>query len=411
MKKKCTLKNKNYQLFTKEANIKRALRKHLKTLGFKKDKQGNLYPPDLTKECFRQLHSAQRKDKIKANSELIADAWPRLKQYFAKGSEVLPPMIRPRLELVYSDTWQSELFRLASLTWSVPVSQGYGRRMRFLVWDDSNKKLIGLFALGDPVFNLAVRDEWVGWDSIQRKEKLVNVLDAYVLGAIPPYNTLLGGKLVASLIKSCEVRDAFRSRYKKTKGVISQKNKNAELCLVTTTSALGRSSIYNRLKLDNQKIFTSIGFTAGWGHFHIPENIFNKIREYLACSGDKYADNHKFGDGPNWKLRALRKTLRQIGMNPDILKHGIAREVFVCPLATNVKQLLLGEHIRPSFSGLKTVDEISQLVKKRWIIPRAERESNFKIWDNELILDLIKGELCQTQQLNSLATIANKKNG
>ena len=93
------------------------------------------------------------------------------------------------------------------------------------------------------------------------------------------------------------------------------------------------------------------------------------------------------------------------------MKHGIAREVFVCPLATNVKQLLLGEHIRPSFSGLKTVDEISQLVKKRWIIPRAERESNFKIWDNELILDLIKGELCQTQQLNSLATIANKKNG
>jgi hypothetical protein len=401
MKKGCAhkqKKSKNIKLFTKEANIKRALRKHLASLGFKKDKQGNLCPPDLTKECFRELHSAQRKEKIEANSKLINGSWPGLKQYFAKGSEVLPQLITPRLELVYSDTWQSELFRLASLTWSVPVSQGYGRRMRFLVWDDSNGKLIGLFALGDPVFNLAVRDNWIGWNTAQRKEKLVNVLDAYVLGAVPPYNFLLGGKLIASLINSREVRDAFRSRYKKTTGIISQKNKNAELCLVTTTSALGRSSIYNRLKLDGQKIFTSIGFTSGWGHFHIPENIFSKIREYLTLSGDKYADNHKFGDGPNWKLRSLRKTLKQIGMNPDILKHGIAREVFVCPLAQNAKQLLKGKHKRPNFSGLKAVHEISQLAKERWIVPRSEHRTNFKNWDNKLILDLIYGTLQYPQQ-------------
>lgn len=388
---------KNIKLFTKEANIKRALRRHLKKLGFKKDEQGNLCPPDLTKECFRDLHSIQRKEKIEANSKLIDDAWPRLKQYFAKGIEVQPRSIIPRLELVSSDSWQSELFRLASLTWSVPVSQGYGRRMRFLVWDDSNGKLIGLFALGDPVFNLAVRDDWIGWDVAQRKEKLVNIMDAYVLGAIPPYNTLLGGKLVASLIKSCEVRDTFCNRYNNAKGIISQKNKNAELCLVTTTSALGRSSIYNRLKLDDNKIFMSIGFTSGWGHFHIPENIFIKVREYLTFSGDKYADNHKFGDGPNWKLRALRKTLMRVGMNPDILKHGIAREVFVCPLVKNAKQILLGKHKRPDWKNLETVEKISQLAKERWIIPRAERKPNFVDWNNELILNLIYGTLQNTQ--------------
>jgi Druantia protein DruA len=39
------------------------------------------------------------------------------------------------------------------------VSRGYGRRMRFLIWDQSNEKLIGLIVLGDPVFNLRVRDE------------------------------------------------------------------------------------------------------------------------------------------------------------------------------------------------------------------------------------------------------------
>ena len=79
---------KSIRLFTKEANIKRALRRHLKSLGFIKNKEGNLCPPDLTKECFRELHSAQRKEKLEANSKFINDAWPRLKQYFAKGDTV-----------------------------------------------------------------------------------------------------------------------------------------------------------------------------------------------------------------------------------------------------------------------------------------------------------------------------------
>lgn len=391
--KKMVSKKRNVPLFTKEANIKRALRKHLVSLGFTRNENGNLCPPNSSKECFRRLHAVQRKEKIIANSKLIQHSWPKLKSYFANGREVSPEQIMPRIELVKSSTWQSELFRLASLTWSVPVSQGYGRRMRFLVWDDSNEKLIGIFALGDPVFNLAVRDAWVGWSVDQRKEKLVNVMDAYVLGAVPPYNGLLGGKLVASLINSCEVRDAFRFRYKKTTGIISQKNKNAELCLVTTTSALGKSSIYNRLKLADRKIFSSIGFTSGWGHFHIPDNLFTKMREYLNLSGDNYADNHKFGDGPNWKLRAVRKTLMQIGMNPDILKHGIAREVFVCPLAQNAQKILMGMQTRPNFSGLKMVAEISELAKNRWMIPRSQRKADYRDWNNEQILDLINGTL------------------
>src|SRR5262249_41111946 len=69
-----------------------------------------------------------------------------------------------------------------------------GRRLRYLVWDANNDKLIGIMALGDPVFNLKVRDELIGWDIKDRGKRLVNVLDAYVLGAVPPYNMLLGGQ-------------------------------------------------------------------------------------------------------------------------------------------------------------------------------------------------------------------------
>src|SRR3546814_18344755 len=84
---------------------------------------------------------------------------------------------------------------MASLYWQVPVSDGYGRRMRFLVWDQAHGKLIGIFALGDAVFNQAARDAVIGWDHHRRSAALVNLMDAYVLGALPPYSHLLGGKL------------------------------------------------------------------------------------------------------------------------------------------------------------------------------------------------------------------------
>ena len=102
------------------------------------------------------------------------------------------------------------MFRLASLTWSVPVSNGFGRRLRYLVWDAHNGKLIGLIAIGDPVFNLSVRDNLIGWNVHDRTARLVNIMDAYVLGALPPYNALLAGKMIACLIRSREIYERIR---------------------------------------------------------------------------------------------------------------------------------------------------------------------------------------------------------
>jgi hypothetical protein len=93
-------------------------------------------------------------------------------QFFASGKDVNPEKISPVLERVSSDTWQGDLFRLAALSWSVPVSNGFGRRLRYLVWDESNGKLMGLIAIGDPVLNLGVRDKFIGWDRGMRREMM-----------------------------------------------------------------------------------------------------------------------------------------------------------------------------------------------------------------------------------------------
>ncbi|MBO1225628.1 MAG: DUF4338 domain-containing protein [Candidatus Scalindua sediminis] len=383
-------------LLTIESQIKRKLRYHLKKIGFKRSSNGMLEPLGKSKNIYREMHSIQRLKLLKSESSFIKTNAPKLINYFASGSEIDPINISPRLELIYSPSWQSDLFRMASLTWSVPVSKGYGRRMRFLVWDENNGKLIGIIALGDPVFNLKVRDDLIGWSTSDRKERLVNVMDAYVLGSLPPYNIILGGKLLACLIRTREVYNYFSERYSNNKGLISGKKKNPSLLMVTTSSALGKSSVYNRLKLDNILYFKPIGYTSGWGHFHIPIDLFENMRKYLKRKRHPYADGHQFGNGPSWKIRVVRQTLEFIRVNPDILRHGIFREVFLCKLASNAESILRENTKRPYCKNLLSVDEVSNLAKERWIIPRSNRFSDFKLWNKSLILETILGNKYST---------------
>lgn len=376
-------------LLTLESQIKRRLRAHLRKLGYTKNSAGLLTLPGTGKNTVRLLHQDQRIEKLRAEGAFVKENLPALLSYFASGADVEPAKISPRLQLVEANTTESDLFRLACLTWTVPVSQGYGRRMRFLIWDDNNGKLIGLIALGDPVFNLKARDVLIGWNQAQRRSRLVNVMDAYVLGALPPYNMLLGGKLVASLVRTKEVRDLFRKKYAATKGIISGKQKRAALTIITTSSALGRSSIYNRLKLDGIKYFESIGYTTGYGHFHIPDSLFQDMRTYLKRKHHRYANNHDFGDGPNWKLRTVRLALDLIGMNSELLKHNISREVFLCRIASNAERVLLGKAKRRHFKKLLSVKEVSELAINRWILPRAISRPEFRQWQRSDLQNLL----------------------
>lgn len=374
---------------TREASLKRKIRRHLTSLGFTKSADGLLRADGSSKAAIRTLHEPQKTERLKDNQAFLARAMPSLLEHFASGTDVDPSRIRPAIERINSDTWQSDLFRLAALTWSVPVSNGFGRRLRYLVWDQSNGKLIGLIAIGDPVFNLKARDQFIGWTSKQRGDRLVNLLDAYVLGSLPPYNQLLGGKLVASLVRTRDIYDDFTDAYGSTAGIISHQEKKARLLAVTTSSSMGRSSIYNRLKLDGTDYFTPIGYTGGWGHFHIPDRLFDELREYLRAIGHHYADYHRFGQGPNWKLRTTRAALDRLGFKDDILKHGIQREVFICPLASNAVKILSTGKGRPNLTSLLKADAVGELALKRWIIPRAERRPEYQQWRVDNLLELL----------------------
>ncbi len=358
--------------------LRRSIHKHLVSLGFSRNGDGYYVDGDLSKEKIRLLHSTQRQEVLKKNRPFIEAHGPNLVEQFATGRQVDPASIYPELVEVLPKSKESDLFRFACLLWSVPVSQGFGRRLRFLIRDRQNGCLIGLFALGDPVFNLSARDNWIGWTYKDRKDRLIHVMDAYVVGAVPPYSQLIGGKLVAALMASKEVRKAYERKYLGRRAVISKKENRARLVLLTTTSALGRSSLYNRLSIPDGPQFLRIGATKGFGHFHISDQIFESMRVYLEASGHPYASGHQFGMGPNWKIRVVRTALEKLGIDGDtVLRHGIEREVYAIPLAKNWKGILLGRQ-RNVRSCAVTASEIVDFCLNRWIIPRAARDNRYR---------------------------------
>jgi len=215
-------------------------------------------------------------------------------------------------------------------------------------------------------------------------------MDAYVLGAVPPYSLLIGGKMIAALMGSREVKDAYERKYLGKEGVISQKPNQARLVLLTTTSALGRSSLYNRLVVPGGVRFIRIGETKGFGHFHISGEIFGALREYLEEEGHPYANGNRFGMGPNWKIRVIRAALHGIGVDGNgILKHGIRREVYAVPLADNFRNVLLGRQKNVESKTL-SASEISSYCLTRWILPRADRDHTFKGFSGRSVLSTLQ---------------------
>ena len=327
------------------------------------------------KESIRRMYAAERRQFVVERHELLRRLERRGLPFFATGDEVSPPHIRPRLELV-EEPLQADIFRYACLLWSIPVSTGYGRRMRFLVFDEANDKLIGVLGLADPVYCLAVRDTWVGWADNDKRRRLWHAMDAYVLGAVPPYNYLLGGKLVALLATSNDVRNHFVARYEGRKSGILGLVREPHLVLLTTTSAMGRSSMLNRLKRDGQPIWESLGMTMGWGHFHLGNGQFEAMADFMRQEYPDVFASYKFGGGPSWKLRVIRECLRELEIPQTALQHGVQREVFAAPLSSNWREFLQGRSQVPGFFD-RSLSDLTSFFRERWLLPRAARDTRY----------------------------------
>lgn len=352
--------------------LRRRIIRSLRLQGFRVAKGTVLPPSELDKNKIRLLHGTAVAHRIERARDGLFRHEKDLLRRIASPREITPGKIAPRLVEVVRKSDDELLFRYACLHWSIPVSSGYGRRLRFLVVDDSNGMLIGLIGLGDPVYSLAPRDQWIGWTATQRRLRLRHLMDAFVLGAVPPYSYLLCSKLVAMLVASTTVRRAFHRKYGGRRPVIRRTLHDGRLAMITTTSALGRSSVYNRLRIEKRRLFNTVGYTRGSGEFHFSNGLYASLSEFAAKYCEPTAKCQRWGTGFRNRREIVKKSLPALGLSSEWLYHGIEREVFTVPLAQNAREFLRGEHSRLRWFH-HSEQALFEHFRDRWMLPRLSR--------------------------------------
>ena len=216
------------------------------------------------------------------------------------------------------------------------------------------------------------------------------VADVSICGAVHPYNELLGGKLVALLLTSKEIRDAYAKRYGDQTSVIASQmagrviSKPADLRILTTTSLYGvGSSQYNRLALkaeDHPGLpydlkWEAIGksLTGGFGTLHLGSETVQALRSMALARHDSRRVNNRFGEGTSPRLRQIREGLDALGLKSDsILHHATPRIFYGCELSPGARSALLG--VGASDLAAPSCGDIGAAWRRRWASKRALRE-------------------------------------
>ncbi|MCI3918741.1 DUF4338 domain-containing protein [Paenibacillus sp. TRM 82003] len=220
-----------------------------------------------------------------------------------------------------------------------------------------------------------------------------SMMELNICGAVPPYNEILGGKLVALLATSPQVIYDYYKRYDSRRSEIASRLKgedvrrSAELVYVGTTSLyyVG-SSQYNRLKIPREVLETDfdiqwrrLGKTYGFGTMHISKATTMSLTEATSDIGFTRI-NHVFGEGASPKMRLMNMSIRELlETNQDeakeLSKHAMSRIVYGAALAKNTKEYLLGLDEKPIY-GFDIEDyksgtqKIIKYWQQRWVLSR-----------------------------------------
>jgi hypothetical protein len=131
---------------------------------------------------------------------------------------------------VPQDTWETLLNITSSHINISPV----GRQIRLAVIEKNTNKYVGFLRLGSPVINMKPRNEMLGQVFTQKPEWATRFNDSAMMGFVivpsQPFGyNYLGGKLLAGICTSHEVREIVNKKY------------GMNLCLFETTSLYGSS--------------------------------------------------------------------------------------------------------------------------------------------------------------------------
>ncbi len=371
-----------------QSALLRQINKTLRSQGYDLS-NGTFSLTNNDRENLRQTHALARKERLAEQTAFIHDHRLVIKEHMIDGGELSIEKISPRLIQVTAQSKWADIFRWWNYVWwSVPYESAYGRQMRYLVWDQHHEAVIGLIGLQSPILSWAPRDRYLGILAPDRAYWVNQSMSAQRLGAVPPYNIVLGGKLVAMLMASDTLRKDFHKKYSKARTQCQERELPANLLFVTTTGAFGKSSLYTRLKLGEEWLATFIGYSNGSGSFHIPNELYEKLLVVLSKSGANVARG--YGHGPSRKMRLIREGMATLGYKNGVL-HGIKRAIYLFPFAKNLDRLIKNKCQRPIWHH-RSESELTDFWKDRWILPRFDvrKEEMMRFQKEEFLNKQIK---------------------
>jgi len=356
--------------------------KILKLQGYKVKPNGFFLKND-ERDTKRQAHYIAKAERMLDNESLVIDQSDFVKQFMVDGKELDVTKIDPVLVEVKPGTKWETLFRWWNLVWwSLPYEKSYGRQMRFVLWDKYHKAPMGLIGLQSPILSWSVRDNYLDIGPTDRDFWVNQSLNAQRLGALPPYNNLLGGKLVAAMMSSDYVRRKFKEKYSNIKTLMKDRSIPADLLFITTTGAYGKSCVYSRFKMNGIEMAKFLGYTNGTGSFHIPNFLYEDLILYLKKL--HYDVQRGYGNGPSRKVRLIDQALTLLGFKNGI-NHSIKRSVYLFPFAKNINAVInKGE--KPQWNK-RSQKQVADFWKQRWAIPRAEKDKRYQEFSKEKFIE------------------------
>ena len=199
-------------------------------------------------------------------------------------------------------------------------------------------------------------------------------MSAQRVGALPPYNMLIGGKMAALSLVCNEVRGEYAKRYGGSrKTVMLGRTIDPHLLFVSTTAAFGKSSMYDRLTYRGRPAGTMIGYTRGNGTFHLPDDVVRGLYGVLKRRG--MTTTTTYGSGPSAKVRLCREALALLGLG-GMQVHGLRRAVYLFEAADNVRDVITGG-AEPSWHD-RPFDDAAEWWMGRWCAGRAARSDGWR---------------------------------
>ncbi len=335
------------------------------------------------KEALRQLHSFKRDEQMKVHINFLNKQAQIVKKYAVSSEDIDPENIKLRLIEVKPDTLESTLFLWWNLAWwSLPYEKPIGRQMRFLLWDDYYNAPFGLIGLQSQPIHSKVRDSFLGLNNGNREFWINQSMYAQRVGALPPYNSLLGGKMVALTLTSNELRDLYIKKYKNRKTLLENRILPNHLLFISTTSAYGKSSMYDRITYQNEKVGQFIGYTSGAGTFQLSEGLYKKCLELLESRGINI--KRGYGTGPSRKLNLIAHALRLLKIS-GYQYHNVQRGYYIFPHIKNLSDVI-HKNKEPDYFHRSFV-KLTSYWKERWAIPRDKRNENKEFFSVEGFID------------------------